>query len=135
MGQDQDQSKTWTPMKIVVHDLTMLKECSEAALRNVHEKSYYEADETLCWMAGYIVRARKNLCDEISEAPESPDARLPDDWQGQIEDRPMELKELIRNFDMLIIGAGTAEAGGNVDDARGYLRQAKDLLVEEFVSE
>ena len=47
----------------------------------------------------------------------------------------MDLDELIQKLGDLIGAADTAADAGDVDAARGYLRQAKQLLEEEFLSE
>jgi len=47
----------------------------------------------------------------------------------------MELEELIREVDDLMAEADMAADAGDVDGARGYLRQVKDLIVDEFINE
>ena len=47
----------------------------------------------------------------------------------------MELEELIQELENLIGEADMAADAGNVDEAKEHLREAKDLLEVEFLTE
>ncbi len=58
--------------------------------------------------------------------------RLQERWK---KGKPMELKELIHEMDVIIFEADLSADSGHVDEARKNLRKAKELLDDEFLND